>query len=109
MDTNSHNQRHQPETDRVTLSPPTFSPPPAMREQFLARRRAELETLLRHARAGEWKPVAAVANNVRGTGAMYGFTAIGTAAELLVKAIQDGTDGLEMLDRYVDTVNATHL
>ena len=93
-------------SSRIILNPPTFSPPADMRKGYLERRKAELDTLLANAKDGEWKPVENAANHVRGTGAMYGFEAIGGAAETLVRAIQNNDANCAgLLEKYVATVN----
>lgn len=98
------------ESTRIILDPPTFMPPPEMRAGYLERRKAELDTLLDHARASEWKPVVAVANHVRGSGAMYGFKNIGEAAENLVRAVQNGdAKSLDFLETYVKTVSESYI
>ncbi len=98
------------ESTRIILSPPTFSPPPEMRAAYLDRRRREIDSLMDHARAGEWKPVMAAANHVRGTGAMYGFIAIGGAAEELVKAVQNGdAKSLEYMTNYANAVGEAYV
>lgn len=96
--------------DARVLEPPTFSPPPEMRERYLSSRKAEIEDMLYSARNGEWKPVMKTANHVRGTGAMFGFENIGTAAENLVKAVQNGdSKSLEFLEKYAEAVNASYV
>ncbi len=98
------------DSTRIILDPPTFSPPPEMRAAYLERRREELESLLDHAGAGEWKPVMTVANHVRGTGAMYGFGDIGKAAEGLVRAVQQGdAKSLEFMNRYAKAVGEAYV
>lgn len=95
---------------RIVLDPPTFSPPHDMRAAYLERRKAELETLLDHARAAEWKPVVAAANHVRGSGAMYGFKNIGDAAESLVRAVQNGdAKSLDFMEAYAKTVSDSYV
>lgn len=104
MSGNNHNSA------RVELEPPTFSPPPEMRERYLSTRRAEIEDMLDHARNGEWKPVMVVANHVRGTGGMFGFDDMGAAAENLVKAVQNGdAKSFEFMEKYAEAVNASHV
>lgn len=102
-------QKHR-ESTRIVLDPPTFSPPVEMREEYLNSHKAETDNMLDDARAGEWKPVMSIANHVRGTGAMYGFPAMGDAAESLVKAVENGyADSLDYLNEYVRVVRETTL
>ncbi len=90
---------------KTTLDPPTYVPTPELRRGYLERRRAELGALTDSAGAGAWKPVLTALNHVRGTGAMYGFPAIGDAAEALVKAAQNGdADNMECFEAYVRAV-----
>lgn len=93
------------DTTRIILDPPTFSPPPEMRREYLERLKAQNESLIGFGMDGAWKPVVTVMNHVRGTGAMYGFDTIGTAAEVVAKAVENG-DGkcLELLEAYAKTV-----
>lgn len=92
------------------LDPPTFSPPVEMREEYLNNHKAEIDAMLADARADEWKPVMNVINHVRGTGAMYGFPAMGDAAERLAKAVESGqADSLEYMNEYARIVAATSL
>lgn len=98
------------DSTRLILDPPTFSPPPDMRGGYLERRKAEVESMLDCARAGEWKPVMTIANHVRGTGAMYGFESMGMAAEELVKAVQNGESrSLELMEEYARIVDASYV
>ncbi len=93
------------DSTRVILDPPTYSPPPEMRGAYLGRRKAELDALMDHARAGEWKPVMTVVNHVRGTGAMYGFFEIGDAAAGVVRAVQNGeANSLTVMEEYARIV-----
>lgn len=92
------------------LDPPTFSPPPEMRGAYLARRKAELDALMDHARAGEWKPVMAVVRHSRGTGAMFGFPGLGDAAGAVVRAVQAGdADSLTVMEEYARIVGESSL
>lgn len=76
-----------------------------MRECYLVQRRAELEAMFDSAKVGVWKPVINIANHVRGTGSMYDFATIGTAAENLAKAIQNGDmKCTEYLEAYAKAV-----
>ena len=104
------NQRSKRDSTRIIVDPPTFAPPPDMREGYLERRKAELEEMLDNARAGEWKPVVSIANHVRGTGAMYGFLNIGLAAENLVKAVQNGdAKSLQFMEDYARVVDESYV
>jgi hypothetical protein len=108
MDYNNHTGNR--DSTRIILSPPTFSPPPEMRAAYLGRRKEEMDTLLDHARAGEWNPVMTVANHVRGTGAMYGFADIGRAAAELVRAVQHGdANSLEFMRKYAQNVTEAYV
>lgn len=101
----SSNNNSRRESIRVVLDPPTFAPPPEMRAAYLERRRAEIDAMLDHAHASEWRPVVAIANHVRGSGAMYGFKNIGDAAENLVKAVQNGdAKSIDFMKAYAKTV-----
>lgn len=85
-------------------------PSPEMRAAYLERHKAELDSLLEKARAGEWKQVYSAANHVRGSGAMYGFKSIGEAAENLSKAIQNGeTNCLELMETYAKVVAESYV
>lgn len=98
--------------DEETAEParPAYSPSREMRTGYLERRRAELDMLIVSARAGEWKPIVAVVNNVRGTGAMFEFPNIGEAAENLLKAVQNGDpDSPALVDVYVKAVNESYV
>ncbi len=98
----------QRDSTRVVLEPSTFSPPREMRETYLNNHKAELDQMGYAARAGEWKSVMNIANHVRGTGAMYGFPAMGDAAENLVKAVENGyANSLDYLDEYIRIVKDT--
>ena len=98
------------DSTRIILDPPTFSPPPEMRAAYLDRRKGELDSLLDHAKEGEWKPVMMVANHVRGTGVMYGFSNIGRAAEELVRAVQQGdANSLEYMNHYAKAVGEAYV
>lgn len=98
------------DSTRIVLDPPTFSPSQEMRAAYLERRKGELDALLDHARAGEWKPVMTVANHVRGTGGMYGFGEVGKAAAELVRAVQNGdAQSLEFMQTYADAVSAAYV
>lgn len=97
-------------TTKVILDPPAFSPPPEMRQGYLAKRNAALENLLDSVREGGWKTVYAEVNHVRGTGAMYGFPNMGAAAEALFKAIQKGDAKCrDYLNEYVETVRNSYV
>lgn len=95
---------------KALLHPPTFSPPADMRGEYLNRRKSEIEGMFDNARNGEWKPVVAIINHVRGSGVMYGFPNIGAAAEALSRAIQNG-DGksIEYLAEYARMVNEANV
>ncbi len=104
------NGRSERDSTRIVLDPPTFSPTQEMREGYLEKRKGELDTLLFQARENEWRSVIVVVNHVRGSGAMYGFGAIGNAAGEVVKAIQNGDKKCgELLDAYAETVAGTTL
>jgi hypothetical protein len=110
MNVNNTTDNKNRDCARIELDPPTFSPPPEMRARYLEKRKAELDDLIDHARNGEWKPVMTVAGHVRGTGAMYGFENIGTAAENLVKAVQNGdAKSIEFMEKYAEAVNASYV
>ena len=107
---NNNNNNKKRDSTRFVLDPPTFSPPPEMRANYLGSRKAEIEDMLDHARNGEWKPVMNIANHVRGTGAMFGFENIGDAAENLVKAVQNGdAKSLEFMVKYAEAVGAAYV
>lgn len=98
------------DSDRRTLDPPTFAPPPEMRSDYLRRRREELEELLESSRGNDWRAVANIVHHVRGSGAMFGFAGIGELAEELVKAAQDGDSGRqELLEMYVKAVEEAYV
>ncbi|MDR1744854.1 MAG: hypothetical protein LBS30_03775 [Planctomycetota bacterium] len=102
MDRNDMRTR---DSARIILDPPTFSPTPEMRGAYLQRRKGELDALMDHARAGEWKPVMTIVNHIRGTGAMYGFPGIGDAAANVVRAVQNGdTNSLTVMEEYAGIV-----
>ncbi len=106
----TNRSRDRRDSTRIVLDPPTFSPPPDMRAGYLSRRQAEVDEMLDHGRNGEWKPVVNIANHVRGTGAMYGFKAVGDAAENLVRAITNGDAGsLALLEEYVKAVREAYV
>ena len=110
MNVNNTNGGKNRDGVRVVLDPPTFSPPPEMRTRYLDSRKAELEDLIDHARNGEWKPVMNTVGHVRGTGAMFGFENIGTAAENLVRAVQNGdAKSLEFMEKYAEAVRASYV
>lgn len=93
------------DSTRIVLDPPTYTPPPEMRAAYLDKRKAEIDTLMDHARAGEWKHVMTAVNHVRGTGEMYGFDKIGDAAEAVVKAVQNGdASSLTFMEDYARIV-----
>ncbi len=98
------------DSTRIIIDPPTFSPPQEMRGAYLGRRKAEIDTLMDHARADEWKPVMTVVNHIRGTGAMYGFDGIGDAAANVVRAVQNGdANSLTVMEEYARIVNDASL
>lgn len=102
---NSYEAKKSAANGVLVLDPPTFSPPPAMRSAYLEKRSSELEAMFADARGGVWKPVVHIVNHVRGTGAMYGFPAIGDAAAELSKAIQNGDPRcLALLEVYAAAV-----
>lgn len=110
MPMNKHGTGRKGGNGNEVLTPPTFSPPPEMRAAYLEQRKTELESLLDHAQASEWKPVIAVANHVRGSGEMYGFKNIGEAAESLFRAIQNGdANSLGFLKTYATTVSESYV
>ncbi len=93
------------DSTRLVLDPPTFSPTTEMRAEYLRKRKDELDTLLFQAGENDWKSVIVVVNHIRGTGAMYGFEAIGDAADTVVRAVQNGnTECRELLQVYAETV-----
>lgn len=93
-------------SERIILDPPTFSPPPDMRRNYLDARKSEIEAMFDTARMGVWKPVVTIVNHIRGTGKMYGFPAIGDAAESLAKAIQNGDmKCMDYLQAYAKAVD----
>lgn len=105
-----HGTSRKGEITQAVLMPPTFSPPPEMRAAYLERHKSELETLLDHANANEWKPVIAVANHVRGSGEIYGFKNIGDAAENLFRAIQNGdVNSIRFLEAYAKVVSESYV
>lgn len=86
--------------------PPTFSPPPEMRAAYLERHKREIDDLLEHARASEWKPVVAMANHVRGSAEMYGFKTLGDAADALNRAVQNGdVNSIRFLEAYAKVLS----
>lgn len=98
------------QTTRVVLDRPTFSPPPDMRGEYLERRKSEIDGMFDNARNGEWKPVLAIANHVRGSGAMYGFPNLGSAAEALSRAIQNGDEkSIDHLAEYAGVVKESYI
>lgn len=108
MDYDNHMRNR--DSTRIILDPPTYAPPPEMRAAYLERRKSEIDALLDYARAGDWKPVMVVANHVRGTGAMYGFVAVGNAAEELAKAVQGGdANSLEFMEAYAKAVTEAYV
>ncbi len=101
---------HVVNNTRLLEARPLYTPPKELREAYLASRRSELEALVSMARENEWKYVVTTAHHVRGTGAMYGFANIGTAAENLCKAIQNGDPNCrELLEKYVNAVNEAYV
>lgn len=97
-------------TTQVIINPPTFSPPPEMRRQYLGRLQAQTSGMIGCGKVEDWKPVATIVNHVRGTGAMYGFTNIGNAAETLARAIQNGdSKRYQLLEAYANTVNQSYV
>ena len=106
----SNRKKERRDSTRIVLDPPTFTPPGEMRAGYLERRRGELEEMLDNARQGVWKPVVAIANHVRGTGAMFGVANVGEAAENLVRAVQNGdSQSLGLLEEYVKTVSEAYV
>lgn len=106
----TNNDLRKRETTQVFLDPPTFSPPPEMRRDYLQRLKDQIDMMLGCAKVEEWKPIFAVVNHVRGTGAMYGFENIGDAAEELARAIQNGEpQRYELLERYAKIVNESYV
>lgn len=94
------------DTTRVAIDPPTFSPSREMREGYLQQRKSELDAMLLQARGGDWKSVRVIIGHVRGTGAMYGFEAVGNAAGEARRAVEAGdAKSLELLQLYADAVN----
>ncbi|MDR1535143.1 MAG: Hpt domain-containing protein [Planctomycetota bacterium] len=94
----------------LVLDPPAFAPPLEMREAYLRRRRDELGELRQGAGRGDWLLVRITANHVRGTGAMYGFPDIGSAADKLADALQNEDSGCrDCLENYVRAVNESSL
>lgn len=100
-------RRANRDTTRISLEPPTFSPPKEMRGEYLGKRKRELDAVLFQAGENDWKSVMIIINHVRGSGAMYGFDALGNAAEEVAKAVQNGEKdkSLELLRAYADAVN----
>ncbi len=96
---------------RIVLDPPTFSPPEEMRTGYLGKRKHELDAILFQAKENDWKSVMVTINHVRGSGAMYGFEAIGGAADDVAKAVQNGEKdkSLELLHAYADAVNNSNV
>ncbi len=98
------------DSTRITLEPPAFSPTREMRGEYLGKRKNEIDTLLFQAKENDWKGVILVLNHIRGSGAMYGFEAIGNAADDVVRAVQNGkTECRDLLRIYAGTVAAANL
>lgn len=103
--THSTGRANRDSTTRIAIDPPAFAPPPKMRREYLEARKSELDALLFQAGGNDWKPVMLVINHVRGSGAMYGFGAVGSAAEEVFRAVQGGdAKSLELLQAYAEAV-----